>query len=363
MNDRTFLKARNITKRYGKVRALDDVSLDIVEGEFLTLLGPSGSGKTTFLMCLAGFVEPSEGVLEQNGRDITHMPAEDRRFGMVFQGYALFPHMTVARNVDFPLRVVGRGKAERERLVSDMLRTVGLEGLSQRRPSELSGGQQQRVALARALVYEPAVTLLDEPLSALDKNLREQMQDEIRSLHRKASGTFVFVTHDQTEALSMSSRVAIFNRGRIQQIGTPQEVYEKPANRFVAQFLGRINLVPLDKAETNGSWMTGSFEGRTLVSSTGGETIEEPVIAVRPEHMTLDRREPTNDMNAVKATVIDYAYGGAHSVLQLRCQSGLELSLDVGSADTNVPVTPGETVWVSWPKETGFALSAKDQQQ
>jgi putative spermidine/putrescine transport system ATP-binding protein len=354
---RPFLAARSIVKSYGKVRALDDVSIDIVEGEFLTLLGPSGSGKTTFLMCLAGFVEPTSGQLFQRGEDIAAKPAEDRRFGMVFQGYALFPHMTVARNVDFPLSVAGVARQERKERVGRMLETVGLGGFSERMPNELSGGQQQRVALARALVSNPEVILLDEPLSALDKNLREQMQEEIKALHRKAQSTFVFVTHDQTEALSMSSRIAIFNHGRLQQVGTPREVYERPANRFVAEFLGRINLLALRDAVHSDGRVSGEFDGRQLSAFGPDGRLDEPVIAVRPEHMRVEAGEPAADRNAVHATITDYSYGGAQSVLLARTASGHILTLDAGGADASIPVTPGQAVWVSWPKEAGFAMS------
>lgn len=352
-----FLKARNIVKSYGGVRALDDVSIDIFEGEFLTLLGPSGSGKTTFLMCLAGFVEPTAGQLYQRGEDIARRPAEERRFGMVFQGYALFPHMTIARNVDFPLLVQGVGRAERAERVARILETVGLAGYGGRMPDELSGGQQQRVALARALVSGPKVILLDEPLSALDKNLRVQMQEEIKTLHSKAKSTFVFVTHDQTEALSMSSRIAIFNQGCLQQIGMPRDVYERPANRFVAEFLGRINLLPLESASQANGRVTGLFEGRQMSAEASSLGLENPVIAVRPEHMRVEAGEPGAECNALRATITDYSYGGAHSVLQLQTASGHLVTLDIGGADTSMPVTLGETVWVSWPRETGFVMS------
>ncbi len=356
---RVYLRAIDVTKSYGSLRALDFVSVDIAEGEFLTLLGPSGSGKTTFLMCLAGFVAPTSGRLEEAGVDITQRPAEDRRYGMVFQGYALFPHMSVADNVAFPLRVARKSRAERERLVSEMLDTVGLATMSDRRPSQLSGGQQQRVALARALVSHPSVLLLDEPLSALDKNLREQMQEEIKSLHRKTGGTFVFVTHDQTEALSMSSRVAIFNHGKVQQIGTPEEVYEHPANRFVAEFLGRINLIPVADAEAADGRLTGRFEDRTLTAPMNGRSLEDPLIAVRPEYMRLSIDAPAPDENGIRATVRDRIYGGSHSVLQLATASGLDISLDVSSTADRPAVSNGEDVWVTWPRSAGVAMSGK----
>ena len=225
----TLLRAIAIEKRYGHVRALDGVSIDIEDGEFLTLLGPSGSGKTTFLMVLSGFIAPTSGRLEEQGVDVTARPPEQRNYGMVFQGYALFPHMSVEKNIAFPLKARKVTEAEQRRRVHAIVEKVGLTEHLGKRPSQLSGGQQQRVALARALVFEPKVLLLDEPLSALDKNLREQMQVELRRLHKETGTTFVFVTHDQTEALALSSRIAIFERGRLQQIGAPNAIYEQPA--------------------------------------------------------------------------------------------------------------------------------------
>jgi putative spermidine/putrescine transport system ATP-binding protein len=238
-----LLRLDGITRRYGAVAALGGVSLAVAAGEFLTLLGPSGSGKTTLLNIIAGFVAPDEGRIVLEGRDITALPAERRDFGMVFQGYALFPHMTVAENVAFALRVRGMGRAEREARVGEALDLVQLGGLGGRRPAQLSGGQQQRVALARALVFRPRLLLLDEPLSALDRQLRAGLQEELRGLNRRTGVTFVAVTHDQDEALSMSDRVAILREGRLVQLGPPVELYERPRTRFVAGFLGHANFL------------------------------------------------------------------------------------------------------------------------
>ena len=354
-----FLRAEAVTKRYGPVVALEDVDLAIGEGEFLTLLGPSGSGKTTFLMTLAGFVEPTSGRLFERGVEITDRPAEARRYGMVFQGYALFPHMSVARNVGFPLGVLGVERRERDRRVEDILATVGLEALARRKPHQLSGGQQQRVALARALVSEPSVLLLDEPLSALDKNMREQMQGEIRRLHRAAGATFVFVTHDQNEALSLSDRVAIFDHGRLQQVGTPQDIYERPANRFVAEFVGRINLLPLQDGRVAGGCLTGTFEDATLVVPCANGASRGAFAAIRPEHMSLMHEAPQDDRNAIEATVRERVYGGAHATYELITRSGHQITLDAPAADASSATSrgaPGETVWVAWARQTGFAL-------
>ncbi|MFL5334564.1 MAG: ABC transporter ATP-binding protein, partial [Geminicoccaceae bacterium] len=235
------MELRAISKRYGTFTAVDAVSLRVERGQFLTLLGPSGSGKTTILMAIAGFVAPSEGAVLLDGRDITALPPERRDFGMVFQGYALFPHMTVAENVAFPLRVRGLSRAGRDAKVRAALDLVQLARFAERRPAQLSGGQQQRVALARALVFDPDLLLLDEPLSALDKKLRAELQEELKALHRRVGRTFVNVTHDQEEALSLSDQVAILNHGRLVQVGPPEVLYERPRTRFVADFLGKSN--------------------------------------------------------------------------------------------------------------------------
>ena len=240
------LQAIGIGKSFGAFRALKNVSLDVARGEFLTLLGPSGSGKTTFLMILAGFERATTGRLLSEGEDITAKSAEARSFGMVFQGYALFPHMTVAQNIGFPLKIRKVPRDAIDRRVAEIIQRVGLGGQERKLPAKLSGGQQQRVALARALIFEPSVLLLDEPFSALDKHLRGQMQDEVKRLHQEFGTTFIFVTHDQIEALSLSSRIAIFNHGEVLQVATPQDVYERPTNRFVAEFLGEINLLPIE---------------------------------------------------------------------------------------------------------------------
>jgi putative spermidine/putrescine transport system ATP-binding protein len=237
-----------VTKRYQQVTAVQDVSLDVLPGEFLTLLGPSGSGKTTCLRMIAGFERPTEGRVWLSGRDVTDVPPFDREVNTVFQDYALFPHMTVEQNVGYGLLVRGAGKAERRRRVAEALETVRLPDYGPRKPTQLSGGERQRVALARALVNRPQVLLLDEPLAALDRKLREQMQMELKSLQRKVGITFLLVTHDQDEALTMSDRVVVFDAGSIQQVGPPSEVYEQPRNAFVADFIGTSNIVEGDAA-------------------------------------------------------------------------------------------------------------------
>jgi len=237
-----YLRLDRLVKSYdGRANAVDDISIDIARGEFLTFLGPSGSGKTTTLMMIAGFEEPTRGGIELAGEDLTRRKPYERNIGVVFQNYALFPHMTVARNVAFPLRMRGFPRAQQATRVGEMLRLVGLGEYADRYPRQLSGGQQQRVALARGLVFNPDVLLLDEPLGALDKSLREQMQVELKRIHREVGVTMVYVTHDQTEAMTMSDRIAVFDHGRLAQVAPPLEVYHRPLTRFVGEFIGDSN--------------------------------------------------------------------------------------------------------------------------
>lgn len=337
--------AEKIRKTYGAFNALSDVSLKVGRGEFLTLLGPSGSGKTTFLMIIAGFEAASAGRLFLNGDDVTNSPAEARAFGMVFQGYALFPHMTVEQNIAFPLKVQRRSRSEVKRRTEEMIEMVGLSGHGHKRPSGLSGGQQQRVALARALAYEPPALLLDEPFSALDKNLRGQMQDEVRRLHREIGTTFIFVTHDQSEALALSSRVAIFDHGKLQQVDAPRDIYERPASRFVAEFLGDINIFPLDK---------GCFEGNPIaIGADAGAP--SGYLGVRPEYMQLHLQNPEIG-NAIPARLEDLTYLGAETRLSLRTKSDVPVILHVPTAALPAGIALGTQIWAGWPKERGLYL-------
>jgi putative spermidine/putrescine transport system ATP-binding protein len=309
------LAFQGLTKRYGGFTAVEDVSLAVQQGEFLTLLGPSGSGKTTILMCIAGFVAPSAGAILLDGRDITALPPEKRDFGMVFQGYALFPHMTVAENVAFPLRVRRMGQAAREQKVRAALDLVQLSQFADRLPRQLSGGQQQRVALARALVFEPALLLLDEPLSALDKKLRAELQDELRALHRRIGRTFVNVTHDQEEALALSDRVAILNHGRLVQEGAPAQLYERPRTRFVADFLGKSNFLQGVVREA-GPAHIGMQSGATRLTQSLPPAAPRPalgtpaLLSLRPEKIVLlaDAENAENESTGIIRT---WSYLGA----------------------------------------------------
>jgi putative spermidine/putrescine transport system ATP-binding protein len=333
-----------LTKRYGGFTAVEDVSLTVERGQFLTLLGPSGSGKTTILMCIAGFVAPSGGAVLLDGRDITALPPEKRDFGMVFQGYALFPHMTVAENVAFPLRVRKLGQAEREDRVRAALDLVQLERFAERRPSQLSGGQQQRVALARALVFDPALLLLDEPLSALDRKLRAELQEELKALHRRVGRTFVSVTHDQEEALSLSDRVAILNHGRLVQEGPPASLYERPRTRFVADFLGTSNFLQgmVTEAHPGGFHM---MAGATPLVQALPEGAARPaagtpaLLSLRPEKIALLTNGEAAE-NSVEGRIVTWSYLGAGHALVVETTDLGRLRVHLPA--WNAPIAPAE---------------------
>jgi putative spermidine/putrescine transport system ATP-binding protein len=340
------LDADRITKRYGTTIALDDVSLRIGRGRFVTLLGPSGSGKTTLLMVIAGFVPPDSGRLLLDGRPIEHLPPEKRDFGMVFQGYALFPHLTVAENVAFPLRVRRVARSELQKRVKDALDLVQLAPLAARMPKQLSGGQQQRVALARALVFRPSLLLLDEPLSALDKNLRVSMQDELKSLHDRLRLTFVYVTHDQQEALSLSDEVAILHRGRLVQSGTPTDLYDRPQSRFVAGFLGRSNFWSGAMEQQDRSGFTYRV-GAHLFQQTGPAPATAGVtIALRPEKLFLI--EPGDPFpNQIQGQVTSCLYLGDTWLVQLETPGLGPVQALLPTWKTAQP-QPGDALRLGW---------------
>ena len=300
---------RQVSRHYGEVRAVDDVSFDIADGEFFSMLGPSGSGKTTCLRLIAGFEQPSAGEVVVHGRNMAGVPPYERDVNTVFQDYALFPHMTVAENVAYGLMIRRVPKPERQAEAEKMLAMVALGGLGGRRPSQLSGGQRQRVALARALVNKPGVLLLDEPLGALDLKLREQMQVELKAIQRQVGITFIYVTHDQGEALSMSDRIAVFNKGRIEQIGSPAEIYEHPASVFVAGFVGVSNLV----------------SGPAAASIPG----VPPAFSIRPEkiHIAAPGSPAPADSCAVDGTISSVLYLGASTRFHVALAGGGELTV------------------------------------
>lgn len=313
-----FLVVDSLTMAYGPLKALDDVSLTVEEGEFISLLGPSGSGKTTLLMSLAGFNKPNSGRILLDGLDITAREPEDRNFGFVFQGYALFPHLTVTGNIAFPLEIRKWTPARIRTRVDEMLALVGLESFADRKPRQLSGGQQQRVALARALSFGPRVLLLDEPLSALDRMLREQMQTELRRLHMETGVTFLYVTHDQQEALTMSDRIAVFEKGRIVEEGAPTRLFKSPTTRFVAEFLGENNFVR--GSRSNGVWQGfGISFSLPEARDPGGDT-DAATLWLRPGDIGFG---PGGDADInFFAKVEDFVFGGTQNRLELRLPGG-----------------------------------------
>jgi putative spermidine/putrescine transport system ATP-binding protein len=286
-----FLQIQRLRKTYDDVVAIDQVSLDVRKGEFMTFLGPSGSGKSTTLYIVAGFQEPSEGRVLLDGKPLLSVAPNKRQIGMVFQRYTLFPHLTVGENVAFPLRVRRRPDAEVKAKVEQMLKLVHLSECRDRMPAQLSGGQQQRVAIARALAYDPPVLLMDEPLSALDKKLREEIQLELRRIHQETGVTILYVTHDQEEALRLSDRIAVFNKGRIEQVGTGEELYANPASRFVASFIGNSNFLPVRVTSNNDGRMNGVFPNGHSVSSGSFNPVltagDEGTLMIRPEQMRI----------------------------------------------------------------------------
>jgi putative spermidine/putrescine transport system ATP-binding protein len=318
------LTIRGLSKHYGNTIALHDVDLDVEPGEFLTLLGPSGSGKTTLLMILAGFVRPNAGSVKVGAEEIVLTPPHRRNVGMVFQNYALFPHMTVFGNIAFPLRQRRVDRKEIADRVHRVLELVQLTGLGERRVDQLSGGQRQRVALARAIVFEPRILLMDEPLSALDKKLREQMQIEIRHLHERLGMTTVYVTHDQREAITMSDRIAVMNFGRIVQLDAPQQLYARPRTRFVAEFIGESSLLPVEVDEAG-----ARFGGRLLKCYEKPiETFAKQWLVIRPEKLSIvDGAADSAALNLFDGTVTEIIYQGESFLCCVRLGDGSELAI------------------------------------
>ncbi|MBI1377398.1 MAG: ATP-binding cassette domain-containing protein [Frankiales bacterium] len=335
------IRLRGLRKTFGSVVAVDDVDLDIRTGEFLTLLGPSGSGKTTVLRMIAGFELPTAGSIELGGVDVTRRPPFQRDVNTVFQDYALFPHLTVAENVEYGLKVAGVGRDERRRRAQEALASVRLEGFGPRKPSEMSGGQRQRVALARALVNRPQVLLLDEPLGALDLKLREQMQVELKGIQRDVGITFVFVTHDQEEALTMSDRIAVFSAGRIEQIGAPAEVYERPATEFVAGFVGTSNLL----------------RGEAALKVLGNEG----VFSVRPEKIrVVDTDTVIGDGgHGADGTVAEVVYVGDATRFVVDLDAGgtlVALQQNSATSSSDVAAMRGRRVRLAWRREHEYRV-------
>ena len=345
------LRLTGLEKRFDGVSVVRGISLDIRSGEFLTLLGPSGSGKTTTLMMVAGFETPDVGDILVDGRSMVGVPPNRRNLGMVFQNYALFPHLTVADNIGFPLKQRGVDRAARNRAVCEALEIVRLPGFDGRYPRQLSGGQQQRVALARAIVFRPRLLLMDEPLGALDKQLREGLQAELRRLHAELGITFVYVTHDQDEALTMSDRIAVVNEGLVAQIGTPEELYDHPADRFVASFIGESNLLPGALQAVADGRAVVAFAGATLHAQARkgrpqGTTV---TLIVRPERMYFADSPLANDAmeNRLDAVVTEAVFAGDCCRYQCRV-AGESLTVKQMSAAAARRLRPGESVTLAW---------------
>jgi putative spermidine/putrescine transport system ATP-binding protein len=334
------IEFRGVTRAYGALRAVDALSLQVQPGEFFSMLGPSGSGKTTCLRLVAGFERPDDGQVFLDGEDVSAVPPYERNVNTVFQDYALFPHFSVLQNVAYGPRVRGVGSAARQAQAREMLALVQLDALADRRPAQLSGGQRQRVALARALINQPRVLLLDEPLGALDLKLREEMQVELKALQRRLGITFVYVTHDQGEALSMSDRVAVFNRGRIEQLSTPQELYMRPRTAFVARFVGGANILDGDLAE------------RTLGSRRPHALRTEDIQILPAGHPV------PADAASVEAVIVDVQYHGASRRWQLRLAGGETLAATAAAGLAVGPLTPGAAVTLCWRREAAVPLES-----
>lgn len=353
-----------ISRSYGAVRAVTDVSLTVAAGEFVSLLGPSGSGKTTLLMMLAGFEEPDSGTIAISGRDVTRVAPNKRDIAMVFQRYALFPHMSVAENIAFPLQMRGCARAEQEKLVARALDMVQLAGYGDRRPAALSGGQQQRVALARAIVFDPPVVLMDEPLGALDKKLRQHMQIELKQLQRRLGATVIYVTHDQEEALTMSDRVAVMSEGRLSQLGPPRELYDDPANPFVADFLGEMNFLDGVVEEVDGRFCRAKAASGTMLARFArgqaaprqGASVR---IAIRPEALRLQAADDAPEAGApcIVAEVRHAVFNGASLHFHLATADGglLVAALNPALAPD---LAPGQQVIATWRPAAAIAFQA-----
>ncbi len=353
-----FVAFDRVQKSYdGETLVVKDLNLAMPKGEFLTMLGPSGSGKTTCLMMLAGFETATHGEIRLDGREINNIPPHKRGIGMVFQNYALFPHMTVGENLAFPLEVRGLSKDERETKVKRALEMVELGDFAARRPAQLSGGQQQRVALARALVFEPELVLMDEPLGALDKQLREQMQFEITNISHQLGVTVVYVTHDQTEALTMSDRVAVFEDGRIQQLAPPEDLYERPDNSFVAQFIGENNkLAGKVKSIARDIATVELASGKTTkaLAVNCGPAGSETLISIRPERVNIGGK----GANVTEAHVKELIYLGDHIRCRLDVHGNDEFVVKVPNSAGHEHLSVGETTKISWAAEDARALDA-----
>ncbi len=360
-----YVRISNVTKKFGDFTAVDNVSLDIRRGEIFCLLGGSGSGKTTLLRILAGFETPSSGSVLIDGTDMSTIPPYERPVNMMFQSYALFPHMSVEKNVAFGLEQEGLSRAEVGRKVGEILEIVKMQGFGARKPHQLSGGQRQRVALARALVKRPKLLLLDEPLAALDKKLREHTQFELINIQQRLGVTFIVVTHDQEEAMTLGTRLGVMNHGRIVQVGTPSDIYESPANRFVADFIGSVNMFEGQVSEegpegvrVSCAELGGTVRAERTVSCVRGATVWT---AIRPEKISISRRQPAAGAgdNAVRGTVREIAYMGDLSIYLVQIEAGttVRVTLPNTRRGGERPIAREEKVWLSWHGSSPVVLT------
>ncbi len=359
---RPFISFRNVTKRFGDFTAVNDLSLDIYEREFFALLGASGCGKSTLLRMLAGFEHPTSGTILLDGQDMAGIPPYRRPVNMMFQSYALFPHMSVEANIAFGLKQDGMPKPEIEARVKEMLKLVRLEQFARRKPHQLSGGQRQRVALARSVAKRPKVLLLDEPLGALDKKLREATQFELMDLQQDLGLTFVVVTHDQEEAMTMADRIAIMDKGKVMQVATPAEVYEAPASRFVADFVGNVNILEGTVAERSGdtATITGASGAQIRVQNAGeaqaGSTV---AFAIRPEKIKVSSKRPEAAANVMEGAVWDLAYLGDMTVYHVKLADGQVVTASALNSSRTVedPLSWDDRAWISFAPDAGIVLT------
>jgi putative spermidine/putrescine transport system ATP-binding protein len=356
----TFVVFDHVQKSYdGVTLVVKDLNLTIAKGEFVTMLGPSGSGKTTCLMMLAGFETATNGEIMLDGQNINMVPPHLRGIGMVFQNYALFPHMTVGENLSFPLEVRGMSKSDREQKIKNALDMVQMGSFIARRPAQLSGGQQQRIALARALVFDPKLVLMDEPLGALDKQLREHMQFEIKHLHESLGITVVYVTHDQSEALTMSDRIAVFNDGRIQQLAPPSDLYERPDNSFVAQFIGENNKLPGTIEELSGDKALVKLATGELIDATPvnvREKGQKTMVSIRPERVEFKPEMMPPGAHTISADVLEVIYMGDILRARLRVAGSDDFVMKMRNTLGQTKLTPGQKIKVGWHPQDARAL-------
>lgn len=359
-----YLRIAEVRKEFDGFVAVDDTNLSIRKGEIFALLGGSGCGKSTLLRCLGGFEKPTSGKIYLDGQVMNDLPPYERPINMMFQSYALFPHMTVEQNIAFGLKQDGLGKEAIAKRVEDMLNLVQLGKLAKRKPHQLSGGQQQRVALARSLAKGPKLLLLDEPMGALDKKLRSKMQLELVDIIEKSGVTCVMVTHDQEEAMTMATRIALMDAGRIRQVGTPDEIYESPTSRFAAEFIGSINMFDGRIVEDEADYITIQSPSLPVPIYVGhgvsGFEGQEVGYGVRPEKLTISKEEPAQPYNKAQGKIEDIAYFGSHSVFHVRLPSGYKVMANFANQQrwASEGMTWGDTVWVSWGDNEGVVLTS-----